>query len=298
MGGRKEAVILQPRMMNLVAMALFGTLSIFVRGIALGSLEIAFWRGVIAIAVLLVLRLVTPKSTAPIPKRQKLILLLSGMAVGIDWALLFAAYQYTSVAVATLAYYFAPVLVMVLSPILFRERITAAQAICFLTATVGLVLVIAGNADLSAASLLGIGCSLAAACFYAAVVLLNKYCTAGTGIDRALLQFTGSSLLLAILIPLRGGFGILECDLPSLGNLLIVGVVYTGLAYWLYFTSIRDLPGHQTAILSYVDPVVAIFVSALYFGEATTVWQWVGAVLILGGTALYQTLAARRPALR
>ena len=285
-------------MMNLVAMALFGTLSIFVRGIALSSLEIAFWRGVIAIAVLFLLRLVTPKSTAPIPRRQKLVLILSGMAVGIEWALLFAAYQYTSVAVATLAYYFAPVLVMILSPILFRERVTAAQGFCFLAATVGLVLVIAGNQDLSAASLLGVGCSLVAACFYACVVLLNKCCSAGSGIDRSILQFFGSSLLLGILIPLRGGFGILACDLPSLGNLLIVGVVYTGLAYWLYFTSIRDLPGHQTAILSYVDPVVAILVSGLYFGEATSIWQWVGAILILGCTTLQQWLADRRPALR
>lgn len=289
---------MQPKVMNLLAMALFGTLSIFVRGIALGSLEIAFWRGVIAIAVLLLLRLVTPKSTAPIPRRQKLVLLLSGMAVGVNWALLFVAYQYTSVAVATLAYYFAPVLVMVLSPVLFRERFTAAQGGCFLAATAGLVLVIAGNEDLSAANLLGVGCGLGAACLYACVVLLNKCCPAGSGIDRSLLQFAGSSILLAILIPLRGGFHVLGCDLHSLGNLLIVGVVYTGLAYWLYFTSIRDLPGHQTAILSYVDPVVAILVSALYFREATSVWQWVGAALILGCTALHQVLSVRRPALR
>ena len=284
--------------MNLTAMVLFGTLSIFVRGVALGTLEIAFWRGIIAMAVLGLLRLAAPRSAAPIPKRQKLALLLSGMAVGVNWALLFTAYQYTSVAVATLAYYFAPVLVMVLSPLLFRERITTAQALCFAAATAGLFLVVAGGGDLSAASLLGIGCGLAAACFYACVVLLNKWCPAGSGMDRTLLQFAGSSLLLAVLIPLRGGFGILQCDLPSLGNLAIVGVVHTGLAYWLYFTSIRDLPAHQTAVFSYVDPVVAILVSALYFREAAGVWQWVGAGLILGCTALYQYLSARRPALR
>ena len=284
--------------MNLCAMALFGTLSIFVRGIALSSLEIALWRGVIAMAVLVLLRLVTPKSAAPIPRRQKLVLLLSGMAVGVNWALLFAAYRYTSVAVATLAYYFAPVLVMVLSPVLFRERITAAQGLCFLAATAGLVLVIAGSEDFSAASLLGVGCGLGAACFYACVVLLNKCCPAGSGLDRSLLQFAGSSVLLAILVPLQGGFGVFRCDLHSLGNLAIVGVVYTGLAYWLYFTSIRDLPGHQTAILSYVDPVVAILVSALYFGEPVGLWQWAGAALILGCTALHHHLSSRRPALR
>ena len=104
--------MLQPRTMNISAMVLFGTLSIFVRGVDLSSLETAFWRGLIALAVLSLLRLVTPRSeTPPLSGRQKLIMVLTGMAVGLNWALLFTAYNYTSVAVATLAYYFAPVLV-------------------------------------------------------------------------------------------------------------------------------------------------------------------------------------------
>ena len=109
-------------------------------------------------------------------------------------------------------------------------------------------------------------------------------------------QMAGSCLLLVVLVPLRGGFHLLECDVTSLVNLLIVGVVHTGLAYWLYFTSIRDLPGTQTAILSYIDPVVAIFVSTLFFREIVAVSQWVGAALILGFTGLYQVLSIRRPA--
>lgn len=289
--------MLQPRTMNILAMVLFGTLSIFVRGVDLGSLETAFWRGLIALAVLSLLRLVTPRSeTPPLSGRQKLVMVLTGMAVGLNWALLFTAYNYTSVAVATLAYYFAPVLVMALSPLLFRERTTPWQFLCFLAATAGLVLVISGGATLTAGNLVGVGFGLGAACLYATVVLINKFCPGGTGLDRSMYQMAGSCLLLLVLVPLRGGFHLLECDVTSLVNLLIVGVVHTGLAYWLYFTSIRDLPGTQTAILSYIDPVVAIFVSTLFFRETVAVSQWVGAALILGLTGLYQVLSIRRPA--
>ena len=231
------------KLMNVTAMALFGTLAIFVRGVALGSLETAFWRGVIAMAVLFLLRLVTPRAHGPsFSRRQVLALLLSGMALGLDWALLFAAYQYTSVASATLAYYFAPVLVMILSLLVLRERASRLQLFCFLAATTGLALVIAGSGA-GAGSLLGILCALGAACFYACLVLINKLCPGGSGLDRTLLQFAGASLLLLVLIPLRGGFQIQQCTLSSLLNLLILGVVHTGLGFWLYFTSVRSLPG-------------------------------------------------------
>ena len=223
-------------------------------------------------------------------------MVLTGMAVGLNWALLFTAYNYTSVAVATLAYYFAPVLVMALSPLLFRERTTPWQLLCFFAATAGLVLVISGGATLTAGNLVGVGFGLGAACLYATVVLINKFCPGGTGLDRSIYQMAGSCLLLVVLVPLRGGFHLMECDVTSLVNLLIVGVVHTGLAYWLYFTSIRDLPGTQTAILSYIDPVVAIFVSTLFFRESVAMSQWVGAALILGCTGLYQVLSIRRPA--
>lgn len=288
---------MQAKSMNILAMAAFGTLAIFVRGIALSPLEIALWRGVIAILVLLVLRLVTPKRPdSRLTWRERGLLLLSGVAVGINWALLFAAYDHTSIAVATLSYYFAPVLVMILSPILFHERMTTLQFTCFLAATLGLVLVVAGGQDLSLGNLLGVALGLGAACFYAAVVLLNKQIRGGTGLDRTLWQFAGSCAALLPLLLFRGDFGIAGCDVSSFGNLLIVGVVHTGLCYWLYFTSIRDLPGPQTAILSYIDPLVAILVSVFVFRESATLVQWLGAALILGFTCLYQWTGASKAA--
>ncbi|WP_195984238.1 DMT family transporter [Clostridium sp. D33t1_170424_F3] len=283
-----------PQLKNILAMAAFGTIAIFVRGVALPSMEIAFWRGAIALAVLWLIRtLLSKKKAARMSARQKGLLFLSGMAVGLNWALLFMAYEHTSVAVATLAYYFAPVLVIVLTPLLFRERMTLFQFFCFAMATLGLVLVIGTGSAGGSDNLRGILYGLGAASFYAGIVLMNKFVREGDGLERTMLQFAGAVALLFVLLLFRGGFQIGAASVPSIANLLIVGVFHTGLCYWLYFSSIKDLPGQQTAILSYVDPFVAILVSTLFFREPILPAQAVGAVLILGFTCLNQAAGGR-----
>ena len=283
-----------PQLKNILAMAAFGTIAIFVRGVALPSMEIAFWRGVIALAVLWLIRtLLYKKNLARISARQKALLFLSGMAVGLNWALLFMAYEHTSVAVATLAYYFAPVLVIVLTPLLFRERMTLFQIFCFAMATLGLVLVIGTGSAGGSDNLRGILYGLGAASFYAGVVLMNKFVREGDGLERTMLQFAGAVTLLFVILLFRGGFQIGAASVSSIVNLLIIGVFHTGLCYWLYFSSIKDLPGQQTAILSYVDPFVAILVSTLFFREPILPAQAVGAVLILGFTCFNQAAGGR-----
>ena len=283
-----------PQLKNILAMATFGTIAIFVRGVALPPMEIAFWRGAVALAVLWLIRtLFYKKDAARISARQKALLFLSGMAVGLNWALLFMAYEHTSVAMATLAYYFAPVLVIVLTPLLFRERMTLFQFFCFAMATLGLVLVIGAGSTGGGDSLRGILYGLGAASFYASVVLMNKFVREGGGLERTILQFAGAVTLLFVILLARGGFRIGGASVSSIANLLIVGVFHTGLCYWLYFSSIRDLPGQQTAILSYVDPFVAILVSTLFFREPILPAQAVGAALILGFTCLNQAAGDR-----
>lgn len=283
-----------PQLKNILAMATFGTIAIFVRGVALPPMEIAFWRGAVALAVLWLIRtLFYKKDAARISARQKALLFLSGMAVGLNWALLFMAYEHTSVAMATLAYYFAPVLVIVLTPLLFRERMTLFQFFCFAMATLGLVLVIGVGSTGGGDSLRGILYGLGAASFYASVVLMNKFVREGGGLERTILQFAGAVTLLFVILLARGGFRIGGTSVSSIANLLIVGIFHTGLCYWLYFSSIRDLPGQQTAILSYVDPFVAILVSTLFFREPILPAQAVGAALILGFTCLNQAAGDR-----
>ena len=270
----------------ILAMAIFGTLAPFVRKIPVGSGELALYRAVMA-AVLVGVFLLCTKQKLPLKevKKELLLLLLSGGAMGINWILLFEAYRYTTVSVATLSYYFAPVIVMAVCPLLFRERFHGKQVICFVMATIGLVL-ITGTAGGGKQDLLGIAFGLGAAVLYATVVLLNKFIKGVTGIHRTFVQFLSAIAVLLPYVAVAEGFT-LGC-LPSSGwgALLVVGLFHTGGTYCMYFSSMKELPGQTVAILSYIDPLVAVVVSVVWLKETITIPQLLGGALILGFTLL------------
>ena len=277
--------VMNPRLMLIVSMAVFGTLGPFVRNIPVSSGELALYRAVLAALLIAVFLLVTGQK---IPfasiKKEVPLLLASGVAMGINWILLFEAYKYTTVSVATLSYYFAPVIVTVVCPILFKEKLTGKQILCFLMSTLGLVL-ITGIGDVGGGSdLIGILFGLGAAVFYAVVVLLNKFIKKVEGIHRTFLQFLAAIVILVPYVLTTGGVTLGSMGAVGWVNLLIVGLVHTGITYCMYFSSLKELPGQKAAILSYIDPLVAVLVSVTVLGESMTFWQIVGGVLILGFT--------------
>ena len=223
-------------------------------------------------------------STAQIKKELPL-LLFSGIAMAFNWILLFQAYKFTTVSVATLSYYFAPVIVTVACPILFKEKMGAKQWICFAMSTLGIVL-ITGIGDLSAGSnhFIGILFGLGAACLYATVILLNKFIKTVGGIHRTFLQFIAAIIVLVPYVSLTSGFNLAALDGKGWVFLLIVGLVHTGITYCMYFSSLKELPGQKAAILSYIDPLVAVLVSVLILGESMTAMQVIGGLMILGFT--------------
>lgn len=275
-----------PRAMIIIAMTVFGTLGPFVRNIAVSSGELALYRAVMA-AVLLAgyLGLSGQKLNLKSLKKELPLLLLSGMAMGINWILLFEAYKYTTVSVATLSYYFAPVLVTLACPILFREKMGAKQWVCFAMSTLGIIL-ITGIGDLSGGSnhLKGILFGLGAAVFYATVILLNKFIKGVAGIQRTFLQFLAAILILIPYVSFSGGMTLQRLDTLGWVCLLIVGLFHTGITYCLYFSALKELPGQEAAILSYIDPLVAVLVSVFVLSERMTVVQIIGGALILGFT--------------
>ena len=275
-----------PRAMIIIAMTAFGTLGPFVRNIAVSSGELALYRAVMA-AVLLAGYLSLSKQSLNLKalKRELPLLLFFGMAMGINWILLFEAYKYTTVSVATLSYYFAPVLVTLACPILFREKMGPKQWICFAMSTLGIVL-ITGIGDLSGGSnhMKGILFGLGAAVFYATVILLNKFIKGVAGIQRTFLQFLAAILILIPYVAFSGGMTLRRLDALGWVCLLIVGVVHTGITYCLYFSALKELPGQEAAILSYIDPLVAVLVSVFVLGEQMTAVQLIGGALILGFT--------------
>ncbi len=274
------------RWMLCTSMVLFGTLGPFVRNISVSSGELALYRAVLAIVIIGAVLLAKGQK---IPfgklKREVPLLLLSGGAMGINWILLFEAYKYTTVSTATLSYYFAPVIVMAVCPLLFREKPSLLQIICFVMSTLGLVL-ITGFGMKGGTDLIGIGFGLSAAVFYATVILLNKFIQNVDGLNRTFLQFLAAIAVLVPYVACTGGVTL--GGLSGIGwvSLLIVGFVHTGLAYCLYFPSVKGLPGQETAVLSYIDPLVAVILSVTVLGESMSPWQYVGGALILGFTLL------------
>jgi len=270
--------------MIIVSMAIFGTIGAFKRYIGVSAGELALYRAILAVVFIGLVLLVTRR---PIPfrqiKKQLPLLLLSGAAMGINWILLFLAYEHTSVSIATLSYYFAPIIVTLLCPILFKEKLTLKQIVCFVVSTAGLVLITGIQAS-EGSQLTGIAFGLAAAVFYATVILMNKFIKGVDGLHRTFIQFEGAVIVLIPYVALTGGVTLGSLNSSGWINLLIVGLVHTGLCYCLYFSALKDLPGQKAAILSYVDPLVAVLISVTFLQEPMSPVQWVGGALILGAT--------------
>lgn len=274
------------RMMLIASMTIFGTLGLFVRNISVSSGELALYRAVLA-AMLIAGYLLATKQKIPVRaiKKEIPLLLVSGVAMGINWILLFEAYKYTTISAATLSYYFAPVIVTAVCPVLFREKLTAKQILCFLMSTLGLVMITGiGGTGKSGTDLLGIFFGVGAAAFYAAVILLNKFIKNVEGIHRTFLQFLSAIVTLIPYLAATSGVTLGGMDGMGWICLLIVGFIHTGVTYCMYFSSLKELPGQKAAILSYIDPLVAVLVSVLLMNETMTIWQFVGGGLILGFT--------------
>ncbi|MBQ5823171.1 MAG: EamA family transporter [Clostridia bacterium] len=274
------------RIMLAVSMAIFGTLAPFVRNVAVSSGELAFYRAIMA-AIILGLFLLITRQKIPFRtiKKELVLLLFSGVAMGFNWILLFEAYKYTTVSAATLSYYFAPVIVTLVCPLLFKEKMRAKQWICFVMSTVGLVLITGiGDSQSGTDNLKGILFGIGAAFFYATVILLNKFIKNVAGIHRTFLQFIAAIIVLVPYVAFSGGVTLGVLDSKGWVCLLIVGILHTGITYCLYFSSLKELPGQKAAILSYIDPLVAVLISVTVLGESMSLLQIIGGALILGFT--------------
>ena len=273
----------------IASMFIFGTIGIFVRHIPLPSSMIALVRGFVgAFFVLLFVYLKKSKLDKAAIKKNFVMLALSGAFIGINWILLFESYHYTTVATATLCYYMQPIFVILASPFLLKEKLTVKKVACVVVALIGMVFVSGvlqtGIPALSEAK--GILYGLGAACFYASVVLMNKKITEINAYDKTIMQLGMGAIVLSPYVMFTQYFGSAAASMtPSLWALLLfVGLVHTGVAYALYFDCMSDLKAQTLAIFSYIDPIVAIILSALLLKENMGLYGVIGAVLVLGST--------------
>ena len=224
-------------------------------------------------------------------KKNWLPLTFSGVLLGFNWVLLFEAYKYTTVAIATLSYYMAPIILLLVAPIFLGERLTAKKGACIAAAFVGMVLVsgVLDGGEFSAQSLIGVLLGLAAAVLYATIVIVNKKTGEVAALDKTVMQFGVSVVVLLVYVLLSGGMPTVAPTLPQLLLLLTVGSVHTGIAYLLSFGTVPKLSAQTVALLGYIDPALAVLLSAWLLQQPITLLGGVGAVLILGAAIVGET---------
>ena len=278
-------------------MVLFGTIGIFVKHIDLPSSVIAFARAFIGMLFLLAVIACKRMKISKEAIRKNLVpLLFSGVFLGMNWIGLFEAYRYTSVATATLCYYLAPIIVILVAPILFKEKLTLRKGICAVVALVGMVFVsgVIQNGMPAASELKGILYGLGAAVLYAIIMLLNKKIQNISAYDKTVVQLGISTIVLLPYCLVTEDISSFAISPMVIGLLLLVGIVHTGVTYYLYFGAIGALKSQTVAIISYLDPVVAVLISVFILREGMDVFGIIGAVLILGA-ALFSELEKKKP---
>lgn len=277
----------------LLATLLFGSNGIVASHISLSSYEIVLFRTLLGSVFLVMLFLMTGgRFHAKEYRRDFLFVLLSGLAMGASWMFLYEGYQQIGVGMATLLYYTGPVFVMILTPIVFKEKLTAPKLIGFAIVFVGIVLIngVSGGQRISAWGLI---CALLSALTYTVLVIFNKQSKHIVGMENAAIQLCGSFAVVAVFVGIREhfAFAVLSADWPWI---LLLGVINTGIGCYLYFSSLSGLSVQTIAICGYMEPLAAVILAAILLSERMTAMQIVGAVCIIGGAMLGELLDLKK----
>jgi len=268
-----------------LSMIIFGAIGVFAKYIHLPSSEIAFWMSVIGSSFLLKIFIVKKEKITKASILSNIWpLLLSSVALCGNWIFLFQAYKETTIANAALSYYFAPVLVICLSPIILKEKLYLRKIFYVGVALVGLFFIVHSQATEENGQDIGIVYGLIAACFYTLVTFVNKYIHGLKEPSNTILQLSLAALFLALYLYGTTGFQIMYIDIKSISLLIALGIVHAGIGFYLFFLGMSHLKGQSIAILSYIDPLTSLVISTMIIGEKMTMLQIIGAILLLGAT--------------
>ncbi|WP_245734057.1 DMT family transporter [Sporolactobacillus nakayamae] len=229
-------------------------------------------------------------------KSNFICLIFSGIALAGNWIFLYGSYQYTTVTNATLAYYFAPVIVMICSPIMLHEHLSVKKILCIFTAVIGMVMIVGtGLSAFGKQDLLGIFLGVIAAVFYASLMLVNKFIHDMDKLELTMIQLGTAAVLLFFYVFFTEGLAFLSVSKSALPFIALLGIVNTGIGFWLFFSGMQKLSGQSIAVLSYVDPLVAILISGVVLQERMTVVQVLGGILLLGSTFTSEVKSLHKP---
>lgn len=277
----------------LCALLLFGLNGIVASQISMTSYEIVFLRTLIGSVFLGVLFLLTKeKLTIKKHPRDLVFIVVSGIAMGTSWMFLYEAYQQIGVSLSSLLYYCGPVIVMILSPLIFKEKLTLPKIIGFVIVLAGVFLV-NGKAAISGGNSWGLFCGGMSALMYFMMVTFNKQSKNITGMENSLIQTTISFLTVAVFVGFKQHF-VMSIPAEDWIWILILGLVNTGLGCYLYFSPLAKLPVQTVAVCGYLEPLSAVVFAALILGETMTLFQILGAVGIIGGAMIGELLGKKK----
>jgi len=264
----------------------FGSIGLFVKSVPFTSGQIALARGAIGSLFIFLYTLISKQKLSWTRIRPNLyLLILLGTLIGINWILLFQAYHYTTIPNATVLYYLAPVIMVILANRFLNEKLNAVRIFSILAALIGMVCIVGFDLNtVSASDLTGFSFALGAAVLYATVITLNKFLKNINGIESTFVQLLFAAISLFPYVMLTDGFSLTGVSSTAIGLILLVGIFHTGISYTIYFTVVRKISNQTVAAYSYIDPVSAILMSTLFFHESMTPLQILGGVLILGAT--------------
>ena len=269
-------------------MMLFGTIGTLSRFIDMPSSIICLGRaacGVLIILLYLLIRGERPDYDAI--GRNAGWLCLSSVMLCANWICQFEAFKYTTIATSTLCYYMQPVFYILAAAVVLKEKLSAKKMICIAVAFCGMILVSGViQTGFHISELKGVIFAVSGGFFYAMVVLINKYMKDISTVDTTIVQLLLVTVIMTPYSALTGAFAEAHVTTVGIICLVVLGLLHTGIAYIIYFDAVNKLPAQTVGILSYIDPVVAVMLSAFFLHEPVTVYTIAGAVMILGATAV------------
>lgn len=289
----KQIDVKRERLKLILISATFGTVGLFTHFIPLSSAAIVFYRALLGGAFIVAMIKLSGKDVNIKSMRDNLVVLVfTGFFMALNWVLQFEAFKVSSVAIGTVCYNMMPIFLLIIASFVFNERITLKSGICILVATIGVILVSnVINVGIKSHEVLGCVYGILGAIFYALIVTFNRKLNQIETHDKVIFQFAFSALIMAIYVGLieKKSFFI-DSSLPrneiilGIASMLILSFLHTGFCYVHYFNAVSRLKAETVAILTYIDPVVALFLSYFVLKEDMTALQFLGAVLILGST--------------
>lgn len=278
--------MIKDKLMLIVAMFLFGSLGVIVTNSNLLSTEITMFRGIIGGLFVFLFARITKKETRKSTLKEKMFSIAIGVLIGINWILLFEAYKYLSVSLATILYYMAPFILIIYGIVLFKEKIKLVQIICLLLAIIG-VYFIMDNPLFGSTQYIGVVFALVAAIIYASVVSVNKFLSDVPVFEKVGIQLLSAGMFIAPYVAIQNNFSFSYTN-DQWFTLLMLGVLHTGIAYTFVYIAITRLKSSTIAIMSYVDPLSAVLFAFLLLQERLYFIQWLGVIIIMIALSIHE----------